>query len=156
MDPHFPNGYDEVPNEAGLAFYDKVFDELLENDIEPIVTISHYEPPYALSDKGWTDRSMIDHYLKYCEVIFRRYKGKVRYWMTFNEINCALVPFGIMTACGVKMEFFAPEKYGAASLSGPASSVRRLRSGSSDGTIHRSVLPRRVHDRGYGQLPADL
>lgn len=105
----FPNGYDEVPNEAGLAFYDKVFDELLENDIEPIVTISHYEPPYALSDKGWTDRSMIDHYLKYCEVIFRRYKGKVRYWMTFNEINCALVPFGIMTACGVKMEFFAPE-----------------------------------------------
>ncbi len=105
----FPNGYDEAPNEAGLAFYDRVFDELLENDIEPIVTISHYEPPYALSDKGWTDRSMIDYYLKFCEVIFRRYKGKVRYWMTFNEINCALVPFGIMTACGVKMEFFAPE-----------------------------------------------
>ena len=105
----FPNGTEEEPNEAGLAFYDRVFDELLAHGIEPVVTISHYEPPYALAEKGWTDRAMIRHYLRFCETIFRRYQGKVRYWMTFNEINCALVPFGIMTACGVKMEFFAPE-----------------------------------------------
>lgn len=106
----FPNGTEENPNETGLAFYDSVFDELKKYHIEPIVTISHYEPPYALSlHGGWSNRSMVDHYLRYCKVLFNRYRNKVKYWLTFNEINCALVPFGIMTACGVNADIRDPQ-----------------------------------------------
>lgn len=97
----YPTGMEDKPNEAGLAFYDKVFDELIKYGIEPVVTISHYEPPFALSKEGWADRKMIDYYLKYAETLFRRYKDKVNYWITFNEINCLIVPFGIMTAGGI-------------------------------------------------------
>lgn len=106
----YPTGTEQNPNETGLAFYDKVFDELHRYGIEPVVTISHYEPPYALSrNGGWANRAMIDCYLRYCETIFRRYKGKVRYWLTFNEINCAQVKFGIMTAAGVNCNFWEPQ-----------------------------------------------
>lgn len=85
----YPDGDDEIPNEKGLAFYDAVFDECLKYGIEPVVTISHYETPYALVKNygSWRSRKMIDFYLKFCETIFRRYKNKVKYWMTFNEIN---------------------------------------------------------------------
>ncbi len=85
----FPNGYDEKPNEKGLEFYDKVFDELLKHNIQPIVTISHYETPLALTQKwnAWVDRRTIDCFTNYCQTIFTRYKNKVKYWMTFNEIN---------------------------------------------------------------------
>ena len=63
----FPNGYDTEPNEAGLAFYDKVFDTLLSYNIEPVVTLSHYETPIGLTEKynGWVDRAVIDHFVKY-------------------------------------------------------------------------------------------
>ena len=105
----FPNGIEQTPNEAGLAFYDRVFDELNKYGIEPVVTISHYEPPYALSNQGgWTNREMIGQYLRYCKAIFQRYKGKVKYWLTFNEINCAQVKFGVMTAAGVNCNFWDP------------------------------------------------
>ena len=105
----FPNGPEQSPNEAGLAFYDRVFDELNKYGIEPVVTISHYEPPYALSNQGgWTNREMIGQYLRYCKAIFQRYKGKVKYWLTFNEINCAQVKFGVMTAAGVNCNFWDP------------------------------------------------
>ncbi|WP_028044544.1 glycoside hydrolase family 1 protein [Candidatus Stoquefichus massiliensis] len=98
----FPHGDEEEPNEEGLKFYDSVFDELLKYGIEPIVTISHYEPPYYLSLKGgWANRKTIDDYLHFCEIIMTRYQKKVKYWITFNEINCLLVPFGIMTAGGI-------------------------------------------------------
>lgn len=98
----FPDGDELVPNEKGLEFYDDLFDELIKYGIEPIVTISHYELPLALSKKGgWTNRHMIDAYEKYAKTIMIRYKDKVKYWLTFNEINCSLVPFGIMTGCGV-------------------------------------------------------
>ena len=85
----FPNGDDTVPNEKGLEHYDKVFDECLKYGIEPVVTISHYEMPYALVEKygAWRDRRLVDFYVNYCNVIFNRYKDKVKYWMTFNEIN---------------------------------------------------------------------
>ena len=88
----FPNGDDEKPNELGLKFYDNLFDELLKYNIKPVVTISHYETPYALVKKygSWRNRKMIDIYLKYCETIFNRYKDKVEYWLTFNEINVKL------------------------------------------------------------------
>lgn len=106
----YPNGDDEQPNEAGLKFYEDVFDELAKYGIEPVVTISHYEPPLNLAKKGgWSKREMIDYYMKYCETIFKRYKDKVKYWITFNEINCLLVPFGIMTAGGVYMRMNSPE-----------------------------------------------
>lgn len=101
----FPNGDDREPNEKGLEFYDNVFDELRKYNIEPIVTISHYESPLNMASKGgWTNRVMIECYLKYCETIFTRYKDKVKYWLTFNEINCTLVPFGIRTAVGLDIK----------------------------------------------------
>lgn len=86
----FPNGDDAVPNEEGLAFYDAVIDELVANGIEPLITISHYEPPVALTEKwgSWTDERTVDCYLRYARVLFERYRGKVTHWITFNEINC--------------------------------------------------------------------
>lgn len=86
----FPNGDDEQPNEAGLAFYDKVFDTCLQYGIEPVVTISHYETPYALVKNygSWKDRRTVGFFEKFARTVFERYNHKVRYWMTFNEINC--------------------------------------------------------------------
>lgn len=92
----FPNGDEEEPNEAGLAFYDKVFDELHKYGIEPLVTLSHYETPLHLAREydGWTNRELIGFYEKYVRTVFNRYKDKVKYWLTFNEINSVLhAPF---------------------------------------------------------------
>jgi 6-phospho-beta-glucosidase len=88
----FPNGDDEVPNEQGLAFYDAVFDECAKYGIEPLVTISHYETPLALAEKynGWVSRDLIGFYERYVRVLFDRYGAKVKYWLTFNEINSVL------------------------------------------------------------------
>lgn len=85
----FPNGDESEPNEAGLQFYDDLFDECLKYGIEPVVTISHYETPYYLVEKygSWKNRRMIGFYVRYCESLFKRYCNKVKYWMTFNEIN---------------------------------------------------------------------
>ena len=85
----FPNGDDEIPNECGLQFYDKVFDELLKYNIQPIVTLSHFETPLHLVEAygSWRNPKLIDFYVKYANVVFKRYKDKVKYWMTFNEIN---------------------------------------------------------------------
>ena len=99
----FPEGDEEQPNEKGLQFYDDLFDECLKYGIEPLVTISHYETPLGLSRKydGWRDRKLIGFFERYCRTIFTRYKGKVKYWLTFNEINSLLhAPFmsgGILT-----------------------------------------------------------
>lgn len=99
----FPNGDEETPNEAGLAFYDKVFDECLKYGIQPLVTMSHYETPLGLAREydGWRSRKMIDFFLRYAKTIFTRYKDKVKYWLTFNEINslvhAPLTSGGIMT-----------------------------------------------------------
>ncbi len=92
----FPNGDDAEPNEAGLQFYDNVFDECRKYNIEPLVTISHYETPLHLAREynGWSNRKLIDFYLRYCETIFKRYKDKVKLWITFNEINSIIyAPF---------------------------------------------------------------
>lgn len=88
----YPTGEEAEPNEAGLRFYDEVINECLRHGIEPLVTISHYETPLALAKKynGWSSREMIGLYLKYCQTLFERYKGKVKYWITFNEINSIL------------------------------------------------------------------
>lgn len=92
----FPNGDEETPNEAGLAFYDSVFDECLKYGIQPLVTLSHYEPPLALAHRynGWLDRRTIAFFERFAKTVFERYKGKVKYWLTFNEINAILkAPF---------------------------------------------------------------
>ncbi len=92
----FPKGDETEPNEAGLAFYDRLIDELLESGIQPLVTLSHYEMPLHLAEAygGWADRRLIEYFLRYADTVMRRYKGKVRYWLTFNEINMILhAPF---------------------------------------------------------------
>ncbi len=88
----FPNGDEETPNEAGLAFYDRVLDELEKHGIEPLVTISHYETPLHLAKTydGWVDRRMIGFYERYARTLFERYGDRVKYWLTFNEINSVL------------------------------------------------------------------
>lgn len=89
----FPNGNETEANEAGLDFYERVFDELHKHGIEPVVTISHYEMPLHLVKEygGWRSREVIGFFERYVNVIFNRYKHKVKYWMTFNEINSAFV-----------------------------------------------------------------
>lgn len=85
----FPNGDDAEPNEKGLQFYDQLFDEMLSRGMQPLVTLSHYETPLHLVNTygSWRNRKLIDFFLHYCEVVFRRYGDKVKYWLTFNEIN---------------------------------------------------------------------
>ena len=85
----YPNGDDEYPNEEGLKFYDDVFDELKKYNIEPLVTMSHYEPPLniVLNYDGWYSREVIDMFTKYVTTICTRYKDKVKYWLTFNEVD---------------------------------------------------------------------
>ena len=92
----FPNGDEETPNEKGLQFYEDVFKECRKYGIEPLVTITHFDFPIHLIKEygGWRNRKIIDFYKKLCEVIFTRYKGLVKYWLTFNEINILLhAPF---------------------------------------------------------------
>ncbi|GAB79372.1 6-phospho-beta-glucosidase [Austwickia chelonae] len=92
----FPRGDEQTPNEAGLAFYDRVLDELEKHGIEPLVTISHYETPLALAREygGWTNRRLVEFYERYCRVLFDRYGHRVKYWLTFNEINSVVhAPF---------------------------------------------------------------
>ncbi len=98
----FPKGDEQEPNEEGLAFYDKVFDECAKYGIEPLVTLSHYETPLHLAREynGWTNRKMVDFFANYATTVFKRYKDKVKYWLTFNEVNSILhMPFfgGITT-----------------------------------------------------------
>lgn len=92
----FPNGDETEPNEKGLEFYDRVFDECHKYGIEPLVTISHYETPLYLAEhyNGWANRKMIGFYERYVRTLFERFGGKVKYWLTFNEINSVLhAPF---------------------------------------------------------------
>lgn len=88
----FPQGDELEPNEAGLKFYDQVIDECLKHGIEPVITISHYEMPLNLAKKygGWKNRELIAFYERYAKVVLTRFHRKVKYWMTFNEINSAL------------------------------------------------------------------
>ena len=98
----FPTGKELEPNEEGLKFYEDFIDELLKYNIEPVVTICHFDLPLTLVEEygSWKSRKVIDAYVRYCEAIFKRYNGKVKYWMTFNEINMLMhLPFmgaGIM------------------------------------------------------------
>ncbi|MFV0556372.1 MAG: glycoside hydrolase family 1 protein [Lactovum sp.] len=85
----FPKGDETLPNEEGLKFYDNVFAELKKYNIEPLVTLSHYEMPLHLVKEynGWVDRRLVNYFENYAKTVFARYKNQVKYWLTFNEIN---------------------------------------------------------------------
>ncbi|WP_214801516.1 MULTISPECIES: 6-phospho-beta-glucosidase [unclassified Exiguobacterium] len=105
----FPNGDETEPNEAGLQFYDNVFDELIKHGIEPIITLSHFEMPLHLAREygGFRNRKVAEFFERFAEVCFTRYKDKVMYWMTFNEINNKMDvenPLFLWTNSGVKVE----------------------------------------------------
>ena len=89
----FPNGDDKAPNEEGLKFYDNVFAELKKYNIEPVVTLHHYEMPLNLVQKygAWRNRKLVDFAVNYAKVVFERYKDVVKYWLTFNEINALFI-----------------------------------------------------------------
>ena len=99
----FPRGDEAEPNAAGLAFYDRVIDELLAHNIVPLVTLSHYELPLHLAQEygGWTNRKLIGFYENFARTVFEHFRGRVQYWLTFNEINSILhfpILAGIMNA----------------------------------------------------------
>ncbi|MFQ3844212.1 6-phospho-beta-glucosidase [Staphylococcus pseudoxylosus] len=105
----FPNGDETEPNEAGLKFYDDLFDELLKYDIEPVITLSHFEMPLHLAREygGFRNRKVADFFAHFAETVFTRYKDKVKYWMTFNEINNQMDtdnPIFLWTNSGVIVE----------------------------------------------------
>ncbi|MGR5295166.1 glycoside hydrolase family 1 protein [Vibrio mediterranei] len=109
----FPNGDDAQPNEAGLAYYDRLFDELAKYNMTPFVTLSHYEMPYALVENygGWCNRKLIEMFERYVTTVFERYKNKVKLWLTFNEINMSLhAPF---TGVGLQEDATEQEIYQA-------------------------------------------
>lgn len=88
----FPNGDELEPNEKGLEFYDRLFDEIIKDGMEPVITMSHYDMPIHLVTEygGFANRKVIDFFVRYAKVLLERYKGKVKYWIVCNQIN--LVP----------------------------------------------------------------
>ncbi len=109
----FPNGDDAEPNELGLAYYDRIFDELEKHNIKPLVTLSHYEMPLNLTKNynGWASREVIGFYERYAKVAFERFGQRVKHWLTFNEINVTLhEPFtgaGLPRSCTEQERFQA-------------------------------------------------
>ncbi len=102
----FPKGDEEQPNEKGLAYYKDVFLECKKYNIQPLVTLSHYEIPYHLCEKygGWRSREVVDFFCRYCKVVFTEYKGLVKYWLTFNEMNTLMSRFGNVLGGGILPE----------------------------------------------------
>lgn len=86
-----PDG-DGAVNEKGVEHYHRVIDECLKYGIEPLVTMYHFDLPYALEKKGgWSKRSTADAFVRYAEVLFREYGAKVIYWLTINEQNMMIL-----------------------------------------------------------------
>ncbi|HHY20957.1 glycoside hydrolase family 1 protein [Enterococcus gallinarum] len=113
----FPTGEEAEPNKAGIEFYHNVIDECLKHGIEPLVTISHYETPLHLAKKynGWTSREMIDLFLKFAKTVYEEYGEKVKYWITFNEMNSVIhAPFMSGAIMTDKSELGNQELYQAA------------------------------------------
>lgn len=106
----YPTGMEEEPNEKGLEFYENVFKECKKYGIEPLVTLSHYEMPYALVEKynGWASVEVISLFEKYCHTVFDRYKDLVKYWLTFNEINGGVTKLGTVLSLGCVKDYSGP------------------------------------------------
>lgn len=110
----FPKGDETEPNEAGLKFYDELIDCILENGMEPLITISHYEMPLYLTTEynGWVNRKLIDFFTNFAEVLFKRYQGKVKYWILVNQMN--LITHESFNHLGIpsdRVEHLAQAKY---------------------------------------------
>ncbi|WP_440896625.1 glycoside hydrolase family 1 protein [Amphibacillus sp. Q70] len=110
----FPNGTEAEPNEKGLQFYDDLIDTIIELGMEPMLTISHYEMPInlTLEYRGWYDREVVDHFVKFCKVVFDRYHNKVKKWIIINQIN--LIAFESFNHLGIpadKVENLLEAKY---------------------------------------------
>lgn len=107
----YPNGIEEEPNESGLQFYENLFQEMKKRNIEPLVTLHHYEMPLYLVNhyNGWYQREVIDLFLKFCKTVYKRYNGLVKYWLTFNEIDSVFRhPF---TTAGLVEDRYPKEKW---------------------------------------------
>lgn len=94
----YPEGRGSV-NEEGLKFYDNLIDELLKYNIEPVITIYHWDLPQALQDLygGWESREIIEDFNNYCITLYKRYGDRVKYWVTLNEQN-VFIGLGYATA----------------------------------------------------------
>lgn len=99
----FPQGDELEPNEAGLQFYEDVIDELIKNGMTPLITLSHFELPMGIVEKynGFSDRRVIDLFVRYAETVMTRFKSKVTYWLTFNEMNFGAMDHGELTVLGL-------------------------------------------------------
>lgn len=106
----YPTGMEETPNQKGLDFYHNVFAECKKYNIEPLVTISHYELPWGLSEKynGWAGREVIDYYVRYAKTLFTEFKDEVTLWLTFNEINIGANSFGRIMSLGMQGDDHKP------------------------------------------------
>lgn len=138
----FPQGDEQEPNEAGLAFYDRLFDEMAKYNITPLVTLSHYEMPYGLVENygGWGNRKTIGFFEHYARTVFERYQHKVKLWLTFNEINMSLhAPF---TGVGLEHESSKSDVYQAIhhQLVASAKAVAALHQIIPDGRIGNMLL----------------
>lgn len=106
----FPEGDEEIPNEKGLEFYDELIDEIIKHKMEPIITMAHYDLPIGIVKKygGFGSRKVIDFFVKYAQILLERYKGKVKYWMVFNQINlvhlCLTKSLGVYVGQSENME----------------------------------------------------
>jgi 6-phospho-beta-glucosidase len=92
----YPNGDEQVPNEAGIAFYRDLFNECKKHNIEPLVTLCHFDVPMHLVTEygSWRNRKMVAFFARYARTCFEAFDGLVKYWLTFNEINILLAsPF---------------------------------------------------------------
>ncbi len=106
----FPNGDEDVPNEKGLKFYDDLFDEIIKDGMEPVITISHYDIPLHLVVEygGFANRKVIDFFVKYGKILIDRYKGKVKYWIVCNQVN--LVPTVSFGCLGIYADQVSEDK----------------------------------------------
>ncbi len=151
----FPQGDETQPNEEGLKFYDDMFDELLKYNIEPVITLSHFEMPLHLVQQygGWTNRKVVDFFVRFAEVVFERYKHKVKYWMTFNEINnqrnWRAPLFGYCCSGVVYTEHDNPEE----TMYRAAPPVRGQRAGGESGAAHQPGHAGRLHAGDGRPLP---
>ncbi len=140
----FPNGDDAEPNEAGLAFYDKVFDELAGRGIQPLVTLSHYEMPYHLVEKynGWESRELIALFERYAKTVIDRYHDRVKLWITFNEINLGAYDMGNLFETSMIRGF-----------EGPASEAHTTAQQRYQALHHQFVASGRVIRYGHATYP---
>ncbi|WP_289108076.1 glycoside hydrolase family 1 protein [uncultured Dubosiella sp.] len=100
----FPDGNGEV-NEEGVAFYNRLIDELINNDITPMITVYHWDLPQALENEygGWESRHIVDDFVHYAKTLFERFGDRVKHWIVLNEQN-------VFTAHGWLMATHPPGK----------------------------------------------